>query len=71
MATETALLVGSVHTEIRNQHCHLWLADEDGRESKTTIIMDAPSCRNVADILRDRAAELEAWKDDHERKERR
>lgn len=62
MSIEQSVHEGYVHTELRyykgNLHCYFWVADDAGKESKTTIIMDAADCRNVAETLIERADEL-------------
>lgn len=64
MSIETSTNSGFVNTELRKHDgelmCFFWLADETGRTSATTVIMNAGCCRNVAETLFERARELEA-----------
>lgn len=64
MSIETSTNSGFVNTELRaydgERMCFCWLADETGKTSKTTVIMDAGCCRNLAETLIEWARELEA-----------
>ena len=62
MSIEQGMCKGYVRTKVRdyngNSHCYFWIADDAGKDSTTTVIMDAADCRNVAEILIERADEL-------------
>lgn len=64
MSIRQGLLGGFVTTEIRGhgdeRYCHLWLADDTGKDSETVGIMDAGDCRNAASTLIELAEELDA-----------
>ena len=65
MEIEQAFNKGFIRTKIYlhdGEAClHLWTADEAGRDSQTTLIMNSAGCRNLADSLRDYAEELDEY----------